>query len=227
MPADTRELTKDWIRWLKNSQIVDLKSDPNTGKLNYRREVSADDLASFLDARTDFTQEQINNAIKMVLARKNIANQPSKLQKPEPKQPGKDLSTWSYYGMSPGDPVNKQQKDSTGQRKIGNNANKPKGVKYDPKSVSDVNYRDLPGKNMKEDIRDLPEPSINENDVETIFRILLSPALAGSQNQPENNVSPEEALAKKQEDMRKIKELIRDVMTDSQRKSLWRILSDA
>lgn len=63
------ELTKDWISYLKRSQIAELEADADTGKLRYRREPKVEDLYTFLANQTDFEKEDIINAIKMVLSK--------------------------------------------------------------------------------------------------------------------------------------------------------------
>jgi hypothetical protein len=121
---------------------------------------------------------------------------------------------------------------------------------HDPNSISDIDYKEVddkkpkqkPGgrfkKFFKEDIEDNPGDELGEKDVELIFNMLASgkaskadqekkaASAAKTKKDKESQVSPEEQQAKKEEDMRKIKRLIRDVMTDSQRKSLWRMLKD-
>jgi hypothetical protein len=102
MAIDTKTLTKWWIQYLKNNKIVDLKSD-EAGKLNYQRPVTSDDLSNFLEVKTEFSPEEISNAMHMVLARNAIGKQAPKLDAPKPKGPGSELSTWMYYGMRPGE----------------------------------------------------------------------------------------------------------------------------
>ena len=57
------ELTKGWIQYLKSSQIVALQSDPKTGKLNYSRPVTTDDLTKYLQSTGKFEDDAIQKAI--------------------------------------------------------------------------------------------------------------------------------------------------------------------
>lgn len=73
MAANT--LTKKWIQYLKNNQIVAMQSDPKSGRLNYRKKVTVDDLIHFLQNDTDYSDTQIDKAIDTVLTKKPKATQ--------------------------------------------------------------------------------------------------------------------------------------------------------
>jgi hypothetical protein len=60
-----KKLEKDWIEYLKRSQIVQLKSDPETGKLAYKRPVKLDDVTHFLQSQ-GYEDEQIETALSFV-----------------------------------------------------------------------------------------------------------------------------------------------------------------
>lgn len=308
---DTKQLTRSWIQYLKSLKIVDLNSDDN-GKLTYRRPVTVDDVAEFLDVKTEYSLEEIKNAVAIVLAKKGIGNQKQKLNQPGPKEPGRDLSTWMYHGMRPGEHPTKRMGTDTAPetpllkgkepgrdlstwmhygmrpgehptKRMGSDVEdtpkltgKPNNrIGYDPNSISDIDYKEIPAqrrdprqlpapkdkenpeykprfrlRKVKEDITDNPGAELDENDVELIFKILtgggtgqaaadavnsrrnsasgqsaMSTGSKQSKKEPEQS-SPEELQVKKNEDMIKLKKLIRDVMTDSQRKSFWRLLKD-
>ncbi len=107
--------------------------------------------------------------------------------------------------------------------------------KEDPKAKP--RFRNLKPK-IKEDIRDKTGNEISEKEVEAVFRQLATGAAAASDKEKQDaeaaekekqaaNTPTSAALqAKREEDLRKMKRLIRDVMTDSQRKSLWRMLNE-
>jgi hypothetical protein len=61
-PVDANALTKKWIQYLKNNQIVDMQADPTTGELKYKKPVTSDVLKTFL-GRTGYTDDQINAAM--------------------------------------------------------------------------------------------------------------------------------------------------------------------
>ena len=68
-----KKLEKNWIQYLKSSQIVQLKSDPETGKLAYKRPVKLDDVTRFLSSE-GYEDEQIETALSFVkLAGKPVA----------------------------------------------------------------------------------------------------------------------------------------------------------
>lgn len=257
---DNKALTKAWIQYLKGNKIVQIKSD-ESGKLNYNRPVTVDDVVNFLDVKTEYSMDDIMNAVHMALAKNAIGKQNPKLNAPGPKQPGTDLSTWMYYGMRPGEhPTKRVGADDIedAPQLTGKETNK---LRYDPDSISDIDYRDIPPeepkrlgapqkpeepkrkphfrlRKVKEDIEDNPGDELGEQDVEMIFNMLASGAASKADSEKKAasaaktkkdkaaEVSPEELQAKKEDDMRKMKRLIRDVMTDSQRKSLWRMLKD-
>jgi hypothetical protein len=103
-------------------------------------------------------------------------------------------------------------------------------------------YRHKAG--IKEAIEDKAGPTLDEKDVEMIFDMLsaggeksdpgAAAVAAGTQAasaergtaRKKKELPPEEKLAKKQQDMNKIRELIRYTLTSGQRKALWRALND-
>ena len=137
-------LIKPWIQYLKGLQIANLRPDPESGRLVYKRPVTTDDLTEFLDVKTDSSSEDIASAIQRVIS-------------------GKEQS---------GD-------------------------------------QEMPA---------VDESSLSETDVEAVFNILTAPAAPAQPLPPSDE--------QKQENLRKIKRLIRDTMTGSQRKSFWRMLRD-
>lgn len=264
--ASNSKLIKDWIQYLKSNQIVDQKSDPSTNKLTYRREVTADDVSNFLELKTDYTEEQISNAIHMVLAKKTIGKQQANRvgNNPTPKEPGKDLSTWMHQEMTPAQRRDAQQSGTSSRAvtpsgsqnkaepaKIGHTPTQaPNRISHDPNSVSDVEYRDIPnseeppkkpglrdrlkskfGRKLREDIEDTPGYTLDEKDVETVFGILAKAAPSAGSGVALAGDNPEEVpsqgqAADKAREINRFKRLIRDHMSDNQRKALWRALSD-
>lgn len=180
--SDIKTLTRDWIQFLKNNQIVALNSDPNTGKLQYKKKVTRDILVDFLEAKTDFAEDEINSAIESVLAT-NSAPKSSALPAPE----------------------------ETPFKKVDRNSLPQPSQKRDNSAAADVEYRDV-----NEDFQDVADVELSEDQIEKVFNILLS----------KSNAAPAPAKADPQEDMRKIKRLIRDSMSDADRKSLWRLLHE-
>lgn len=237
MANDVSALTKEWIKYLKNSRIAAMQSDPETGKLNYKRKVTTDDVAQFLELKTDYDNEQISNAIHMVLARKATGTWPSKLQNnPSDKKPGTSLSTWSHNEVRPGEKNNSQAPQQAVD--IG-----PTRIKHDPNSISDIDYKEIPNdpndrtrtkrkSRVKEAFVDEEGYTLSEEEVEAIFSILAksgkTPDEQPVDDQPEQPEEPEQPDPEsKIRDLNRLKSLIRDRMTDAQRQALWRALTDA
>lgn len=254
MAINLTSLTREWIQFLKNNQIASTNSDPKTGKLKYNRKPNVQELMRFLDLKTDFDEDDVRKAIKTVLSNKGAggsAGEPKSLGGPEqPKQPetpalggpkSDKVSTWQHNEITPGErqpyaaPVEPPAK--------------PK--KYSNDDAEDVEFRDTPARpdeppalthkrkprfkyrgpgkdpeRLSEDFYDRQGAELDEADIKEIFRILLSPKAAPEEPAGEQEPSAEEQMAKKQEYMRKLKQMIREVMTPQQRKALWRALGE-
>ena len=229
MAASKERLVKQWIQYLKNNQIVGLKSDPNTGDLTYKREVTADDVTQFLENNTEYSEEQINNAIKMVMAKGAVGSQPAKLQNnPSQKEPGRELSTWQQNDMRPGDP--RQPADVPRLPSAARREMPHKKSNYSKDDAEDIEYTEI-----REAVKDTPSQSLSEKDVESVFSILSSSEPntmadkgkqkgAGAETNAARKVAEPEDPAKKQEDIKKMMRIIRDIMTPPQRKMFWRAL---
>lgn len=230
MATNLKILTRDWIEFLKNNRIVSLKSDPATGKLSYKRRVSENDLLKFLQVKTDFSEEDIMGAINQVKTTvPSVASDKSANAKQQQSQ-SKDLSTWMHYGMSPGEAPPEE---------IGQDGSKnlPANVKPRQKrpvgDVSDV--EDKRQKRLREDLDDRQRFTFSEDEVEKIFSILVSKEaqaanVPSAERQAQGHPGrkpiqpdPEQKI----NDLRKIKRLIRDDMTEQQRLSLWRLLTSS
>jgi len=219
-------LVKKWIQYLKNNQIVKLNSDPDTGNLTYNRKVTSDDVATFLDGASDYTPDEISNAIHTALTGKAISGAPKSLgAPPAPKQGQLPAPAPSKQAQLPGP----QQRLLPGPAKPA-----PKKKKINTDNATDVDYRDKVDEAFKDD----PGYNLDEDDVEKIFDMLSANEKGTSQKQkpgrtqqpgqasPQTEVPPEQDTEKKQENIRKIKRLIRDTMTEQQRMALWRLLSN-
>lgn len=226
MAIDKTRLTKEWITYLKSNRIA-VSSKDNPGTLDYRKKVTSDNISRFLEAKTDFSEEQISNAIHMVLARKAQGGGPAKLQN--------NPTTGTSVASRPEAPQQQAPKQ------IGSNQPKAAAAapnkRYNKDNATDVEYRDI-----NEELRDDTAYTLDEKDVEDIFSVLTSGAASAPASTPGGEqkqrggaatqgtpaaANPEEEQAKKEEDVRKLKRMIRDTMSPAQRKALWRILTDA
>ncbi len=240
------KLTKAWISYLKNNQIVAYKSDAD-GKLSYKRRVTSDDMIKFLRDNTHYSEEQIYDAVGIVGSEKHT-DVPGRQRKPTSNDPG--------HGTS----VNRAD-DARSIPKLSGKEH-PK-IQYDPDSISDIDFREIP--NEPKDSRHLPAPKpgqkpevsaeseparkprfklrkvkeslddttfdLDEKDVEQVFSLLSKQKEVAPGSEPLDLGNRESATdrpsdEKKRQEIDKIKLVIRDKMTDSQRKSLWRLLAD-
>lgn len=208
MAIDVKQLTKQWIEFLKRNQIVDLNSDPKTGDLRYRKKVMSSDLDRFLRIATDLDDQVISDAIHMVMAKKLAGSRQKGLPAPAQQQ----NKTPEQDTPEDDEPIRPEKQDVVGEPT--RRAPKPR---YSKDNATDTNYREnIP--RLKEAIKDIPssEEVMDEKDVEDVFTIL-----AGRQT-----YNPEPGENDKIEKLNKIKRIIRDKMTAEHRRALWRALTN-
>jgi len=217
MATNVSTLVRDWIQFLKLNQIVASKSDPSSGKLVYKRKVTAGDVSRFLSNNTSYPDDVINKVIASVL-----------------KKPARSKK---QNGDPPTDDEPKELPSAAQPRQL---AHTPTKIGHDPNSISDIDYRDI-----KEAFTEVESPDISEEQIEAIFNKLAatgepeSPISAAKQTSTRRSrqasaggedtateLAPEESRTQKEEAIRKIKRVIRDTMTDNQRKALWRALNE-
>jgi len=190
--ANTGELTKAWIQYLKNNQIVALQSDPKTGQLAYKKKVTTDNLSQFLRSETDYDKEVINSTIQSVMAKGAAPEQVKqhtggKVAGQLSQSPGaikkRDARTAQKQPQppQPGEPVNEAMID--------------KPIEISEKDVEAV-FSAL--------LSQAPSGASAEE-----------PAA-----EPSTEPAPEDA-EKKGADLEKLKNLIGTGMTSAQRKELW------
>ena len=244
--ADKKSLTRDWITYLKNNQIVALQSDPKTGKLTYKRPVTVADLRAFLDSRNDINDEVADQAITSVATPREpgekafgqMANQLSGSNS-SPSSSGGTTSqtpTGKVHTANPNNP-NKQPPAQQAPQAPQPNAPqaqapaantpapKPRGgkvsgqVSQSPNAIRKRNAR--AARRINEELEDQDSTEISERDVESVFNQLVNVVAEPVAQDPVSN------LQGKEEEIRKLKRLIRDQMNDQQRQSLWRALNNA
>lgn len=193
MTIDSRWLTKEWIQYLKNNRIVELTSDPATGKLTYRRGVTPADLSKFLETKTDFTPEQISAAINQGVTRKS-SNLPS---------------------------------GNTTQQQQTSNQEKP-APEEKPQQSQQPRKPHVRLKSVNEEFTDIDSIHITEDDIASIFSILTAaPTSKKAKSDKPQKQKKELSQEKRTEELNKLIGVVRDTMSDTQRKSLWRILKNA
>lgn len=255
MPAN-QNLIKDWIRYLKNNRFAALKSD-EAGNLQYKKPVTSQTVTDFLSLKTQYSDEAISNAIGMVLSRKGVKSPklqnnptPKETGRDLSTWMHNEITPGTRQQTSTDVSTRSQTAEPAAPKQLsGPKANSPQKIAHDPNSVSDIEYRDVPEKppekkksrfnfrrGVNEAIADTESPEIDEDDIELIFKILsgggetFSPgdaAIAAGTPKPKEKVQAPPDKEKQLAEINKIKRLIRDTMTDGQRKALWRALSDA
>jgi hypothetical protein len=291
MGIEIQDLTRGWIRYVKNMGIVKSASDPNTGRLTYLRQPNVQDLRTYLKNTGDFNDEAVRNAIVQVLSKKsgatpgekdNTSAEPDDQravpngQKALPgKQPGDNVSTWHHTEVTPG------QKQEPSSDVAQTRQSQPKKSRFNTDDAEDVEVKsprqppprlqgngNAPRLNgpaqpeeppqqpqrkprfkyrnkIREALYDDDGAEVSEEDVEAIFKLLLSQQVGGSpakQNEPEQNnqaQSPEGQTQGKQTSVgqnpeerkkfiiTKLHQIIENDMIPSQRKALWRALNEA
>jgi hypothetical protein len=243
--AANPQLVKDWIQYLKNNRIVAMQSDPQTGQLKYRRPATTADLKKFLNGTGQFDDEAVEKAINAATGKQPAAQageQPgqapkkpgerkvsmrsrgAKAFKQMAKQLGEDISDFGTVGAKraaahQAQDVAKQYGAST---KAGDYSSK---IKKEPEQKPEQKPE------QERVFKDEPTAEVNEKDVEKIFALLG--AAKGGKQEPTGaeqgqgqKQDPEKEQARKNEEMNKIRGIIRDTMTPQQRKSLYRALKD-
>lgn len=220
MATDNTQLTKAWITHLKRNQIA-FSSKDEPGRLEYRKKVTSDTLSHFLEGETDFTEEQISNAIHMVLAKKAQSGRSAKLRN--------NPTTGTSVATRP------EQPQQQAPKQIGSNQPKapppPAKKRFSKDGATDIEFRDI-----NEELRDDTAYTLDEKDVEDVISLLTSstssarPQSGQSRGQRQRGpaaLNPAEIQSKKEDEMRQLKRIVRDTMTAAQRKALWRVLTDA
>ena len=192
-----RQLTKEWITYLKTNSIVELTPD-RSGNLIYRSQPTTDTLITFFDLKTDFDKEEYMSAMAAVLGKRFQSstfysdNQSSLGNNTVPQignKPQTGLSTWKHTEMRPG------------KRPTNRVANDAEDIEVKPKRINEA----------------FKEPrtiQVKEDEVLEIFRMLVNGGVKVQQKKSTLD----------QESVNKLKSIIRNSLTPSQRKYLWQQL---
>ena len=245
------DLLEDWILYLKSKGIAKRQSNAN-GTLAYIRQPETSDLTSFL-INLGFERTAIRSAMQAAGQPQDVS-QPEDTTTVEPEQqvqqetPPEDAQASSK--PAPGTEVEfpgvrnvKFQWTGTQWKLI--NVKSGKASKIANREVASVLTKMAAGvdPSMKEllDARkklkifastefngnllaeDFTSSTYSEAQIKKIFQVLTTAAPVDEPNEP----SPEEEEDRKISEINKIKSSIRDKFSDSHRKALWRILSNA
>ena len=260
MALNLTELTRGWIKYLKNNRIVKGNSDPKTGRLIYIKQPNVQNLIKYLRITDEFDDDTIRGTIKKALSSKVGSEEPGaepEAQKELPgKEPGSGVSTWHQTEITPGEKQDRIPQSTKPTQPQQAQAKK----RYNTDDAEDVQVK-TPGRvpprlggppagrqapeeqppqtpprkprfkyrhRVQEAFYDRQGAELSEDDIEAVFKALLSPQAAEpepEQGEPEQD--PNEIKARNQERMRELKRMIREVMTPQQRRALWRALSEA
>ena len=231
-------LTKDWIQYLKNNQIAALQSDPESGRINYKRKVTASDVVNFLQVKTDYDDDAINTAIdKVVGSRQPESNISAQEPQATSREPDNNTQQKKYnnsdatdveprYGPRPSLTGPKQalpapaaqtpsKKPHTGGKKKGE-------VSQTPTAIRKRQARSNRKAGLNEDFVDNPGEDLSEKEVESIFKILAGSEKSSQDvSQVGKRNTKLDAQKVRTEEVEKLKSVISDSMSAEQRKQLW------
>lgn len=245
MATNSKALTKEWISFLKSNQIVAQQSDPKTGKLTYKRQPTAADLERFLNLKSDFDEQVIATAIRDALENRpaNKAGTTPAASTPAPAAP--EAPQASGLSQNP-DAIRKREQRAAakssaqaGSSAFGqmvnhlttddeDNSEEERKPKLHTKLVTPGTATKKPKvsyQGLREDISDIAATELDEPTVEQIFNSLAFHAPDEEEPEDDSNSSAPDPAAQ-QDEIKKIKRVVRDTMSDSQIKSLWRELTD-
>lgn len=307
MASANQKLTKDWIQYLKNNQIVELQSNPKTGRLKYKRQPTVTDLTTYLGK--DYDEDAILDAIQQVKGKDAGEEDPTSPEGELTTQGNRDPSTWHQSEVTPGEPLdgigNNPTRQTTGKKfntddaedaKYSQRGVVPRTGSRDPSTwhnseMSPAEYQDQIGAEMpwqekpkkyntdnaqdakvkdksprklgsipkgiegtgstvpsgpedstptrkprfkyrykkgqlKEAIRDWQGDTLSEKEIQEIFKILVQPVSKKGTVSADNAEAEAPSQEETEEQVRKLKRVIRDTMTDQQRAALYRALTD-
>lgn len=189
-----------------------MQSEPSTGKLKYNRKVTADDVRHFLQNNTQFDKAAIDKALASVKPKTTL---PATQQ---PNQPAAGTPQQGQQANQPGQPQQppKKQYDNSDAQDV--------EPRYGPRPTLPAPRRPTlpaPKRPVKEALVDDSGPEISEDDVEGIFDML-----SAGEAKPEGEETAPAPAPDRRGEINKLKRVIRDQMTEAQRRSLWAALTD-
>ena len=141
--TDVKRLTKDWIQYLKNNQIVAMNSDSSTGKLSYKKKVTTTNLIQFLEVKSDYDDDAIESAINSVLSKKSgnrgVSTEVTPTSKSQTSSPNsQSQNTLDTRRQSAPSFAQQPQLPAPEQKPI------PPKKKYSTDDAEDIDFRDSP-----------------------------------------------------------------------------------
>lgn len=184
-PKPAKDLTKPWISYLKNNQIVELKSDPNTGALTYKRPVTTDDVRTFLSTNTEYDEVEIEAALASVSGTTAGSNSDDEAPEASPRPsfgtPAPAPSAVKHTIPNTSKPLPTASSNSNGAYSQKNNnyshtpAKRQRQLSNTPGAIAKRNARAKAKGAVKEDFSDSNGDTLSEKEVEQIFKALTTP----------------------------------------------------
>jgi hypothetical protein len=177
-----KKLEKNWIQYLKNSQIVKMQSDPETGKLAYKRSVKLDDVTHFLQGQ-GYEDEQIETALSFVKLTGKPATPAATAAPAADKKPNYNQGGYSSVKMNAptgvANPLDNARPDTTASAASTPSPTKGRGGRkpgaapsQTPNAIRKRQARQKKKAVVTEDFTD-KSVEVSEQDVEKIFAELL------------------------------------------------------
>ena len=244
--SNSQQLIKLWIQHLKNKQIVSQQSDPRTGKLAYKRRPTSTDLINFLTLKTEYSDEQIYNAVSIALDNEDGAVASSnavaagsssetdnvygagKSTRQKPPSDVEDVPYREYSNIkqlrTDSDPDKQKQisRDKYPQLaglKKNRGGKKPGVLSQTPNAIRKRKAR-AAKRNLGEDVADIDNEFVTEQDVENVFNILQQSA----HTSPEKSTPDAPSPVKQEDELDKLTAFIDTKMTPQQRRFLYQAL---
>ena len=228
MPIDTKSLTKEWINYLRNNQIISGQPDPS-GQLKYKKKITPDIVSRFCELKTDLDEQTISDAIQQVITKKT-GNQPEPDQEQEREkagaaafgQMGKQLGARSPQPTQPTNEAAPLSQNPAAIRKREQRAATAQASKAGVGAFGQM------GKQLGAASAEEPKAvEFNEKDIAALFDILAAKDPAAAQAAAPAQAAPADPAAEKQDKIKRLKRLVRDEMTPEQRRALWRALNES
>ena len=230
METNLTSLTRQWIEFLKINKIVNRQADPKTARLKYNRNPNVQELIRFVVRLTDFDEEDVKAAIKTVMGSKNQdSGEPKSLAGPkqatQPETPALGAPKSSNASTQEPAPSTKKYSNDGAEDIPFKDPAQPPALTQKKKPRFKYKGPGQDPERLREAFYNRQGAELSEDDIKQIFKILLTPKAEPEEPSPEEP-SPEEVTGQKQEYMRKLKKMVREVMTPAQRKALWRALAE-
>jgi len=249
---NNNRLTREWIQFLKNNQIVSSQAD-ESGKLKYNRQPNVGELYHFLElmgVKKGLIANAISQVVKQIPPEQPTAQAPAKSptqassfsnQTGAPQAgvvPTTGTTMPANVGSTPARPdtsgysnvskqMNKMATKAPGVRQQGG-GKQPGKLSDDPRAVARRQATAAKKKNVPvtEAFKDTQGMGLSEKQVEAIFKLVMQAKKQGTATQPGATSTQGSPDDKKILAVNKVKRFIRDELDPGEVKALWRALTN-